>query len=89
MKKRDKSSAGSRPLPKPTAEFVASSADTSSLTEAELRGILCNPIYAGVGPYPAIVSDEQWIHAAAGMVRTEGAEQFLVNLLHILRETLG
>ena len=51
--------------------------------------MVCNPVYAGFVPFPALVSDEQWVAAAAKAIEKEGAEQFLVNLLHVLRETFA
>jgi hypothetical protein len=54
----------------------------------EIRGFLCNPIYAGIPPYPAVVRDEQWVKAALKLIKEEGAEQFLVNLLHLLRGSM-
>jgi hypothetical protein len=59
------------------------------LTEEKVRGMLCNPIYAGLGPYPAIVTDEQWVTCAKQMIEEEGPEQFLVNLLYCLRESFA
>lgn len=50
-----------------------------------LRGIVSNPIYAGLPPYPRLVSDQAWITAATELIRTEGPEQFLVNMLYMLR----
>ena len=47
--------------------------------------MICNPAYAGFGPFPALVSDEQWA-AAATAIEEEGAEQFLVSLLYVLRQ---
>jgi hypothetical protein len=44
---------------------------------------------AVVGPYPALVDDETWVRAAAQMIKKEGFEQFLVNLLYVLRHSLG
>ena len=44
------------------------------------------PIYAGVGPFPRLVEDAAWVRACAKLIQEEGAEQFLVNLLHVLRE---
>lgn len=73
------------PIPKPTAEFVSSGDYPSS--DAKVRGLVCNPIYAGLGPFPGLVSDEQWVHAATIMIREDGAAQFLVNMLHVLRST--
>jgi hypothetical protein len=58
------------------------------LSPAAVKGILVNPIYAGVGPFPQLVEDEAWVRARAKLIEEEGAEQFLVNLLHILRECL-
>ena len=75
-----------KPLPAPTAT-VRTSEDTGELTEEEIRGIICNPIYAGIAPFPAMVSDETWVRSAAVMISGEGSEQFLVNLLFVLRKT--
>ena len=77
---------GERPLPKPNATFVSNDA-VGEMTPDKIRGIACNPVYAGVGLYPAIITEERWIRTAAKMIDEEGAEQFLVNLLHILRQT--
>ena len=49
--------------------------------------MICSPIYAVVGSYPALVSDEQWVAAAKMAIKKEGTEQFLINLLYLLRET--
>jgi hypothetical protein len=78
---------GSRaPLPRPTAKMKRSGS-AQQFTEEEVRGIIANPICAGVGPFPRLVSDEQWVRAAVQAIREDGAEQFLVNLLHVLRQT--
>ena len=58
------------------------------LSPAAVKGILVNPIYAGVGPFPRLVEDEAWVRACAKLIEEEGAEQFLVNMLHVLRECL-
>ena len=50
---------------------------------------MCSPICAGVGPFPALVDDETWVLAAAPMIKKEGSEQFLVNMLYVLRQSLG
>jgi len=75
-------------LPKPNAAF-RSSDQTGPIMPAEIRGMVSNPVYAGVGPYPALLSDEEWVAAAVTAIKKEGAEQFLVNMLHVLRETLA
>ena len=38
--------------------------------------------------YPPIMSEGQWVEAAAKMIRDEGEEQFLVNMLYMLRKSL-
>jgi|SRR5690606_2759435 len=90
MKKPKKRPAnrGDQPLPKVNVEF-ATSADSGNMTVEKMRSLMCNPIYAGVGPYPALVDDETWVRAAAQMIKKEGSEQFLVNMLYVLRQSLG
>jgi hypothetical protein len=56
------------------------------LSPEAVKGILVNPIYAGVGLYPRLVEDAAWVGACARLIEEEGAEQFLVNLLYVLRE---
>jgi hypothetical protein len=75
------------PLPQPTA-VVKHGADFRNVTEAEIRGIIANPIYAGLGPYPAMITDEEWVKAAVKLIEEDGLEQFLVNMLFVLRESL-
>jgi hypothetical protein len=75
-------------LPQITAKLKASGAQTD-FTAEELKGMICNPVYAGIGPYPQLVDDEMWVRAAARMIKEDGAEQFLVNMLYVLRQTMG
>ncbi len=75
-----------RKLPPPNAAF-RTSGQTGDITPAEVRGMISNPVYAGMGPFPALVSDEEWVAAATQAIKKEGAEQFLVNLLYVLRQT--
>ena len=75
-------------LPAPNATFRTSD-KTDEFTPSEIRGMVSNPIYAGFGPFPALVSDEQWIAAAAMAIENEGVEQFFVNMLHVLRQTFA
>ena len=51
-----------------------------------VKGILVNPIYTGLGPFPRLVEDAAWVRACAKLIEEEGPDQFLVNLLHVLRE---
>ncbi len=58
------------------------------LSPEAIRGILVNPIYTGVSPFPRMVEDAAWVRACAKLIEDEGQEQFLVNLLYVLRECL-
>lgn len=75
-------------LPEPTVEFKASD-NEEDFTSGQIAGILCNPVYAGVGVDQAVISDKMWVKAATRLIDEQGAEQFLVNLLYVLRQTLG
>ncbi|MFA5375866.1 MAG: hypothetical protein WC455_09005 [Dehalococcoidia bacterium] len=73
------------PLPEPTVTLVA--LDAATLSGSDIMGVLHNPIFAGVTPFPTIISDETWIATAAGLIKEEGEVLFLVNLLKMLRES--
>ncbi len=73
-------------LPKHNVELAVSGED---LTPESIKGMICNPIYAGVGPYPAILSDEEWVRAASRAIKEDGPEQFLVNMLYVMRASLS
>jgi hypothetical protein len=77
-----------KPLPKVTVKF-ARAGKMEDLTPAEMKSIFCNPIYAGLGPYPSLITDEVWVNAAARMIEEDGPEQFLVNLLYVLRKSFN
>jgi hypothetical protein len=82
------SNGGHAPLPAPSVVVVRSGTPMHELSPAAIKGILVNPIYAGVGPFPRLVEDEAWVRACAKLIEEEEADQFLVNLLHVLRECL-
>ena len=75
-------------LPCPNAK-IKYSGDSSPPSVEEVRGIICNPIYAGLGEFPALISDEQWVEAAVKAIEEDGPRQFLVNMLCVLRGSLG
>lgn len=75
-----------KPLPKANVEFAVGG-DLGKMTDAKVRSLFCNPIYVGINGFPALIDDETWIAAASRMIRDEGAEQFLVNMLHVLRQS--
>jgi len=72
-------------LPKPNAVFVPSTKTLGQFTQEDVRGMISNPIYAGFGPFPQLILDERWIQAAVKEIELQGATQFLVNMLHVLR----
>jgi hypothetical protein len=57
------------------------------LTTEEVLEILANPVYAGCGPFPAIIDDATWIAAASQVVSEIGLDAFLRALLQALRKT--
>jgi hypothetical protein len=77
---------GDEPLPAPNVVVARAGARLGELPPEAVRGILVNPIYTGVGPYPRLVEDAAWVRACAKLIEEEGKEQFLVNLLYVLRE---
>lgn len=80
---KDKSSLS--PLPARTVKYVL---NPEEMNEAAARGMLSNPVYVGVPPYNRVVSDEAWVRAAVKLIEEDGAEQFLVNLLYMLRVSM-
>ncbi|RLI78634.1 hypothetical protein DRP04_09915 [Archaeoglobales archaeon] len=51
--------------------------------------ILCNPIYAGIGPYPSIISDEKWIEVGAKLIEEIGIKEYLLNVFYCIEKYLG
>jgi hypothetical protein len=87
-KKRDHRNDMNKPLPKVNVKFAAAGS-SGNMTPEMFRSMVCNPIYTGMGPFPALIDDETWVHAATRAVEEDGAEQFLVNMLYVLRQSLG
>lgn len=77
------------PLPKPTVEWVGNDVQPGQFTAEQVRGMTQNPIYAGVPPFPSLVDDATWVGANINILKEDGPRQYLVNLLHILRETFS
>ncbi len=76
---------GDKPLPAPNVIVAWSGTPPDQLSPEAVKGILVNPIYAGVGPFPRLVEDAAWVRACARLIEEEGPQQFLVNLLYALR----
>ena len=75
-----------KPLPAPNVVVARAGAPPEQLSPEAIKGILVNPIYTGLGPFPRLVEDAAWVRACAKLIEEEGADQFLVNLLFVLRE---
>lgn len=76
-----------KPIPRPNV--IPKKGSKSGATETDVRAIFCNPVYAGLAMYPPIVDDDTWVRAAAKAIQEDGAEQWLVNMLYVLRSALG
>jgi hypothetical protein len=73
----------------PTPTVIERGKPGGPWTEADVREIVCNPVYAGITPYPPTVSDKTWVAAAVNNIQQEGAAQFLVNMLTALRSSMA
>ena len=58
-------------------------------TQGGVEDVICNPLYTGVGPFPALIDDTTYVRAAAKMIREIGPERYLHMMLSKLREGLG
>lgn len=77
------------PLPRPNVVAVEGDEDPALVTVEGIRGLMMDPIHAGVVGYRRYVSDDQWIAAARRVLDAAGPDQFLVNLLDLLRRSFG
>jgi hypothetical protein len=71
------------PVPKPTVRPGTG----SSWEVSDVRAVLCNPVNAGLGPFKHAVPEDLWLKAAEKQVAEYGAEQYLVNVLFMLKES--
>ena len=62
---------------------------TKIVTSYNIREIICNPIYSGLGGFPEVISDLQWITANKIAIETEGKRQFLINLSSALEKSFN
>jgi hypothetical protein len=76
---------GDQPLPAPYVVVARAGTPPDQLSPEAVQGILVNPIYAGVGPFPRPVEDAARVRACAKLIQEEGPPQFLVHLLYVLR----
>ena len=55
------------------------------LTEDDVCLIICNPIYAGIPPFPPMIDEDKWLAAAQKFIGSEGRTKFLRTMLRALR----
>jgi hypothetical protein len=82
------SNGSDKALPAPNVVVAKAGTPPDQLSPEAVKGILVNPIYTGLGPFPRLVEDAAWVRACAKLIEEEGPQQFLVNLLYVLRECL-
>ncbi len=68
-------------LPKPNIK-VPATGKSDPWTASEIKAIFCNPLYIG---HP--LTEEQWVRQAAQLIKEDGREQFLINMLAAMRAT--
>jgi hypothetical protein len=56
-------------------------------TTSTVRDMLTNPVYTGMGPYPAIIRDEDWLDANAKLIEEDGSEVVIRSILARFQET--
>jgi hypothetical protein len=54
------SNGGHKPLPAPNVVAARAGTPPDQLSPEAVKGILVNPIYTGVGPFPRLVEDAAW-----------------------------
>ncbi len=79
----------SAPLPRPSVIIPTGGDDPAKFGDAGIRGVVMNPIFTGIGQYPKYIADDQWIAGVRRVLAEDGPDQFLVNLLYVLRRSFG
>ena len=54
-----------------------------------IREIICNPIYTGMGEFPRAISDKLWIKASKVTMETDSKYRFLMSLSASLERSFG
>jgi len=62
---------------------------SGSWTSNDIRGVLHNPIYIGIGPYPALIDEATWIKAQEQTIKDEGTGAVLGQIRRLVEETFG
>lgn len=77
------------PLPEPDVDPSNGLGKFPELTTMDTaRALLSNPLNVGIAEYGPNIDEETWVRMAAGLMRRDGVEQWLVNMIHSLRGCL-
>jgi hypothetical protein len=89
-----------RDLPALSAKYVSPQqifANPPGFTEEFLKvatdknvmwSLFANPMYTGIAEFPRLMSVERWLRSASLLLRDSGIEQFLVNMLYMMRRSV-
>jgi hypothetical protein len=78
-----------RPLPEPDVDpSCGLGAFPEQMTLDTARALLSNPLNVGIAEYGPNIDEDMWVRMAAGIMRKDGVEQWLVNMIHSLRACL-
>lgn len=53
----------------------------SKWTPADVKGLIANPVYTGMGPFQALVSEEMWLEAVLRLMAREGESATIDDIL--------
>lgn len=73
-----------KPLPNPS--FINRPVNRGQWTQEDVLEILCDPCTVGPGPYPAVISDDEYVQVSLRMIKELGSEQFLVNMQFLAKQ---
>jgi len=51
----------------------------------DVDAIMANPVYVGIGPFPMLVGEDDYIAAAKLMIEEQGPEHYLRQMIAALR----
>ena len=74
-------------IPLPDVAYPGDPDWQEAWNEQMVGGLLCNPVYTGIGPFPQMVDDQRWIAAGVQLVKEKGLRQYLVNVLYQLKKS--
>lgn len=57
------------------------------ITENDVRNVVSNPAYAGVGPYEGMVSEDTWLDTAVIRAEKEGIEESVEQTIRMLNNS--